>query len=146
MVVEGRVVTCLRVSDRFLSPLKFSRINESSQVQTPQRPQAQRNQGPTRPEKDLPVNLPPPFSLLHLFPQLTHHSQPRRPNFSLIFIRTPFAPPNHATFITPLNFNKFDIIDYLYHLYGIEVLSVRSYVQQGKVRRGKERDRIPSNT
>ncbi|KAL8907336.1 MAG: hypothetical protein Q9207_001454 [Kuettlingeria erythrocarpa] len=67
------------------------------------------------------------------------------PNFTLIFLRTPFAPPNYATFITPLNLNKFDIIDYLYHLYGVEVLSVRSYVQQSKVRRGKEGDRIPSN-
>ncbi|KAL8930961.1 MAG: hypothetical protein Q9208_000062 [Pyrenodesmia sp. 3 TL-2023] len=65
------------------------------------------------------------------------------PNFTLTFLRTPFAAPNYATFITPLNLNKFDIKDYLYHLYGVEVLSVRSYVQQAKVRRGKPGDRIP---
>ncbi|KAI4130860.1 MAG: hypothetical protein LQ338_001537 [Usnochroma carphineum] len=65
------------------------------------------------------------------------------PNFTLTLLRTPFAPPNYATFLTPLNLNKFDIKDYLYHLYGVQVLSVRSYVQQARVRHGKPGARLP---
>lgn len=37
----------------------------------------------------------------------------------------------------PLNFNKLDIRDYLQRLYGVDVLSVRSYVEQQKVTRLK---------
>ncbi|KAL8782409.1 MAG: hypothetical protein Q9213_005412 [Squamulea squamosa] len=65
------------------------------------------------------------------------------PNFTLTLLRTPFAPPNYATFITPLNLNKLDLKDYLYNLYGVEVLSVRSYVQQARVRQDKPGARLP---
>ncbi|KAL8665931.1 MAG: hypothetical protein Q9202_001867 [Teloschistes flavicans] len=65
------------------------------------------------------------------------------PNFTLTLLRTPFAPPNYATFIVPLDSNKFDIKDYLYRLYGVQVLSVRSYVQQAKVRMDKPGARLP---
>ncbi|KAL8642087.1 MAG: hypothetical protein Q9228_001197 [Teloschistes exilis] len=65
------------------------------------------------------------------------------PNFTLTLLRTPFAPPNYATFIVPLNTNKFDIKDYLYQLYGVEVISVRSYIKQAKVRQDKPSARLP---
>ena len=39
----------------------------------------------------------------------------------------------------PLNLNKLDIKDYLYHAYGVRVISVRSYVQQQRVQQDKER-------
>ncbi|KAI4086975.1 MAG: hypothetical protein LQ344_007144 [Seirophora lacunosa] len=65
------------------------------------------------------------------------------PNFTLTFLRTPFAPPTHATFLTPLHLNKLDVKDYLYHCYGVEALSVRSYVQQARVVRGKSGAKIP---
>ncbi|CAO1601417.1 mitochondrial 54S ribosomal protein YmL41 [Xanthoria calcicola] len=65
------------------------------------------------------------------------------PNFTLTLLRTPFAPPNYATFLTPLHLNKLDLKDYLYNLYGVEVLSVRSYVQQARVRQDKPGARLP---
>ena len=63
----------------------------------------------------------------------------KRPNFTLTLLRTPFLPPDHATFIVPLNLNKLDIKDYLYHAYDVRVISVRSYVQQQRVQQDKER-------
>jgi large subunit ribosomal protein L23 len=36
-----------------------------------------------------------------------------------------------------LNLNKLDIRDYLFHAYGVRVISVRSYVQQMPVRQDK---------
>ncbi|KAL8682240.1 MAG: hypothetical protein Q9186_001699 [Xanthomendoza sp. 1 TL-2023] len=65
------------------------------------------------------------------------------PNFTITLLRTPFAAPNCATFLTPLSMNKLDLKDYLYNLYGIEVLSVRSYVQQARVRQDKPGARVP---
>ncbi|TKA62319.1 hypothetical protein B0A49_07583 [Cryomyces minteri] len=56
------------------------------------------------------------------------------PSFTITLLRTPRLPPRYATFIVPLNLNKLDIRDYLYNVYGITALSVRSYVQQQKVR------------
>ncbi|KAE8413027.1 ribosomal protein L23-domain-containing protein [Aspergillus pseudocaelatus] len=57
------------------------------------------------------------------------------PDFTIALIRTPFLPPRYASFYVPLNFNKLDMRDYLKHLYGVDVLSVRSYVEQQKVTR-----------
>lgn len=57
-----------------------------------------------------------------------------RPNVVLTLIRSPHLPANFASFLTPLWFNKLDLKDYLYHLYGIQALSVRSYVIQQKVK------------
>ncbi|KAI9794457.1 MAG: hypothetical protein M1816_005527 [Peltula sp. TS41687] len=59
------------------------------------------------------------------------------PNFTLTFLRTPFQPPQFASFVVPLTFNKFDLKDYLYHAYGVRVLHVRSYVQQQRVRQDR---------
>lgn len=59
----------------------------------------------------------------------------QRPNFTLALLRTPTQPPHLASFLTPLWLNKLDLKDYLYNLYGVQVLRVRSYVIQGKVRR-----------
>ncbi len=55
----------------------------------------------------------------------------------MTLIRTPRLPPTYARFIVPLRMNKLDIRDYLYHAYGVTVLSVRSFVQQQKVRHDK---------
>ena len=64
-----------------------------------------------------------------------------RPDFTITFIRTPFLPPRYASFWVPLNFNKLDIKDYLKRLYGVDVLKVRSYVEQQKVTREQPRGR-----
>lgn len=52
-------------------------------------------------------------------------------------MRTPHLPPNFAQFIVPLNINKLDLRDYLFHAYGVEIYSVRSYITQQKVQRTK---------
>ncbi|KAL9102953.1 MAG: hypothetical protein Q9163_001940 [Psora crenata] len=64
------------------------------------------------------------------------------PNFVLTLIRSPHLSANFASFLTPLWFNKLDLKDYLYHVYGVQVLSVRSYVIQSKVRQDKPRTKI----
>lgn len=66
----------------------------------------------------------------------------QRPNFTLALLRTPTQPPHFASFLTPLWLNKLDLKDYLYHLYGVQVLRVRSYVIQGKVRRDQRNGRV----
>lgn len=38
--------------------------------------------------------------------------------------------PTTATFKVPLTFNKLDFRDYLFHVYGVEVTSVRSFINQ----------------
>jgi large subunit ribosomal protein L23 len=53
-----------------------------------------------------------------------------RPNHIITFIRKDHQPPTWATFRVPLKFSKFDIRDYLYHLYNVEVKGVRSWVKQ----------------
>lgn len=56
---------------------------------------------------------------------------PARPNHVVAFIRPkPRQPPNLATFVVPLQFNKLDLRDYLYHAYDVEVTSVRSFINQ----------------
>ncbi|KAK4238852.1 hypothetical protein C8A03DRAFT_33107 [Achaetomium macrosporum] len=53
------------------------------------------------------------------------------PNHVIAFIRPkPKQPPNLATFVVPLEFNKLDLRDYLYHAYNVEVTSVRSFINQ----------------
>lgn len=54
-----------------------------------------------------------------------------RPNHVVTFLRPkPGQSPTIATFEVPLTFNKFDFRDYLYHLYNVEVTSVRSFINQ----------------
>ncbi|QDS74153.1 hypothetical protein FKW77_001461 [Venturia effusa] len=55
------------------------------------------------------------------------------PNFTLTFVRSPALPPTFAKFIVPLNLNKLDIRDYLFHAYNVRVLKVRSFITQSKV-------------
>lgn len=40
-----------------------------------------------------------------------------------------------AEFLVPLNINKFDMKDYLFHAYGIPALSIRSSIQQLSIER-----------
>ncbi|KAK3688497.1 hypothetical protein B0T22DRAFT_155468 [Podospora appendiculata] len=53
------------------------------------------------------------------------------PNHVITFIRPkPKQPPNLATFVVPLTFNKLDLRDYLFHAYNVEVLAVRSFINE----------------
>ncbi|KAK3294805.1 uncharacterized protein B0H64DRAFT_401621 [Chaetomium fimeti] len=53
------------------------------------------------------------------------------PNHVVAFIRPKDKqPPNLATFVVPLKFNKFDLRDYLYHGYNVQVTSVRSFINR----------------
>ena len=38
-----------------------------------------------------------------------------------------------ASFLVPLNFNKFDLKDYLFNVYNVPVLAVRSFIKQQSV-------------
>lgn len=64
-------------------------------------------------------------------------ADPKRPNFTITFLRTSRLPPTHARFIVPLNMNKLDMRDYLYHAYNVRTLSIRSFVEQQPVRQGR---------
>ncbi|KEY74280.1 hypothetical protein S7711_00438 [Stachybotrys chartarum IBT 7711] len=52
------------------------------------------------------------------------------PNHVITFLHKPNLPPHEACFKVPLRFTKFDIRDYLWNLYNVEVTKVRSLVQQ----------------
>ncbi|KAK3400169.1 hypothetical protein B0T20DRAFT_408060 [Sordaria brevicollis] len=53
------------------------------------------------------------------------------PNHVITFVRPlPKQPPNLATFVVPLEFNKLDLRDYLWNVYNVEVTGVRSFVNQ----------------
>lgn len=58
----------------------------------------------------------------------------RRPDHKIALVRTPFLPPTFAKFIVPLHFNKLDMRDYMWHVYGVRALTVRSFVEQQRVR------------
>ncbi|KAM5348014.1 hypothetical protein ACJ41O_007838 [Fusarium nematophilum] len=51
------------------------------------------------------------------------------PNHVITFLRKEHLPPNEACFKVPLRFTKFDLRDYLWNLYNVEVTKVRSYVK-----------------
>ncbi|KAI5195167.1 hypothetical protein E4T42_08527 [Aureobasidium subglaciale] len=59
------------------------------------------------------------------------------PNFTITLVQTPRMPASFAKFIVPLNMNKLDLRDYLFHVYNVRVVSVRSYIEQQKVTQGK---------
>lgn len=61
--------------------------------------------------------------------------RPNRPQFRIALVRTPNLTPRYAQFRVPLNFNKFDLRSYLWHLYGVGVLGIRSYVQAQPITR-----------
>ncbi|KAI0489500.1 hypothetical protein F4859DRAFT_501284 [Xylaria cf. heliscus] len=53
------------------------------------------------------------------------------PSHAIMFLAPrPNQLPTFATFKVPLTFNKFDIRDYLFHVYNTPVLAVRSQVRQ----------------
>ncbi|KAK7218420.1 hypothetical protein V2G26_006423 [Clonostachys chloroleuca] len=52
------------------------------------------------------------------------------PNHVITFLRKDHLPPNEACFHVPLTFTKFDLRDYLWNLYNVEVTKVRSYVKE----------------
>ncbi|KAJ4421850.1 mitochondrial 54S ribosomal protein YmL41 [Gnomoniopsis sp. IMI 355080] len=53
------------------------------------------------------------------------------PNHVITFLRPkPGQSSTTATFEVPLTFNKLDLRDYLYHLYNVEVTSIRSLINQ----------------
>jgi ribosomal protein L23 len=66
---------------------------------------------------------------------LTADGQSVRPDFKITLMRTPHLAPKYASFWVPLSFNKLDFKSYLKNVYNVDVLHVRSYVQQQKVRR-----------
>lgn len=57
------------------------------------------------------------------------------PNFVITLKRNPKLEPYHAVFEVPLNLSKLDLRDYLWHLYGVKTLSIRSSVLPGVLRR-----------
>ena len=57
------------------------------------------------------------------------------PNFVITLKRNPKLEPYHAVFEVPLNLSKLDVRDYLWHLYGVKTLSIRSSVLPGVLRR-----------
>ncbi|KAL7895216.1 hypothetical protein HDV63DRAFT_360766 [Trichoderma sp. SZMC 28014] len=52
------------------------------------------------------------------------------PNHVITMLRKEHLPPNEACFKVPLRFTKFDLRDYLWNLYNVEVTKVRAYVKQ----------------
>ncbi|KAF1956383.1 hypothetical protein CC80DRAFT_446267 [Byssothecium circinans] len=60
------------------------------------------------------------------------------PKFTIALVRTPFLSPYHARFLVPLNFSKYDLRDYLYHVYNIKTHNIRSFVKQMPVRDTRE--------
>ncbi|PGH26981.1 hypothetical protein AJ80_01365 [Polytolypa hystricis UAMH7299] len=52
------------------------------------------------------------------------------PEHVITLVRTPWLPPRFASFWVPLTFNKLDLKDYLKRVYDVDVLNIRSYVQQ----------------
>ena len=57
------------------------------------------------------------------------------PNFVITLKRNPKLEPYHAVFEVPLNLSKLDLRDYLWHLYEVKTLSIRSSVLPGVLRR-----------
>ncbi|KAJ5226989.1 54S ribosomal protein [Penicillium citrinum] len=57
------------------------------------------------------------------------------PEFTIALVRTPFLSPRYAQFRVPLHFNKLDLRDYLERVYGVGVVSIRSYIEQQPITR-----------
>lgn len=55
------------------------------------------------------------------------------PDFTITLLNTPKSPPTFASFIVPLKFNKLDMRDYLWNMYNLRCLDVRSYIIQQKI-------------
>lgn len=57
------------------------------------------------------------------------------PNIVITLRRNTKLEPYHAVFEVPLNISKLDLRDYLWHLYGVKTLSIRSSVLPGVLKR-----------
>ncbi|EQL00719.1 hypothetical protein G6O67_000557 [Ophiocordyceps sinensis] len=57
------------------------------------------------------------------------------PDHVITLLRKEHLPPNEACFQVPLRFTKFDLRDYLWNLYNVEVRKVRAYVKQQPISR-----------
>ncbi|KAJ5098432.1 54S ribosomal protein [Penicillium argentinense] len=69
------------------------------------------------------------------FLPLTERKQVFLPEFTIALVRTPNLSPRYAQFRVPLNFNKLDLRDYLERVYGVGVVSIRSYIEQQPITR-----------
>ena len=63
------------------------------------------------------------------------------PNIVISLRRNPKLEPYFAVFDVPLNLSKLDLRDYLWHLYGVKSLSIRSSILPGRLKR---RDKVPN--
>jgi ribosomal protein L23 len=57
------------------------------------------------------------------------------PNIVITLKRNVKMEPNYAVFEVPLNLSKLDLRDYLWHIYGVKTISIRSSVLPGILRR-----------
>ena len=71
---------------------------------------------------------------------LTRSTPTYRPNFVITFLHRPGQDPRFASFIVPLWFSKFDLKDYLFNLYGVKALRIRSLVEHAPLQQGKDSD------
>ncbi|KAJ5107006.1 54S ribosomal protein [Penicillium angulare] len=67
--------------------------------------------------------------------QFAQRKEVHLPSFTIALARTPYLSPRYAQFHVPLNFNKLDLRDYLKNLYNVEVLKIRSYIEQQPITR-----------
>ena len=120
--------------------LKFKDVVKRSPIkgiEVPRRPPPPSK--PTRP----PLRTLPQFPVL--FDKFRQGQQKvYLPNFALTLLRTPYLSPYYATFLVPLNFSKLDLRDYLFNLYNVKTLKIRSYVQQQKPQKFKYPLGIPN--
>lgn len=58
--------------------------------------------------------------------------------FTVNLRRTDNLSPRFAKFHVPLWFSKLDLRDYLYHVYDVRILGVRSYVKVQPIKRGTD--------
>jgi ribosomal protein L23 len=80
------------------------------------------------------TNLLPP-QLRHPPPFPLGSKKVYLPNIVITLKRNTKLEPRHAVFEVPLNLSKIDLRDYLWHLYNVKVLSVRSSVLPGVLRK-----------
>ena len=110
------------------SPEQFN----SEEVVDAEEPAAQRVPGYLRPVNPLSLRpSQPPFRM--------GEKRVYLPNFEIVLHRNEKLEPYLAVFRVPLNLSKLDLRDYLWNLYGVEILSVRSAVYMGKLKRQRKK-------
>ncbi|KAF2721573.1 hypothetical protein K431DRAFT_346224 [Polychaeton citri CBS 116435] len=68
------------------------------------------------------------------------------PNVTVTLHRNEHLSPNHATFTVPLWFNKLDLRDYLFNVYSVRTVSIRSFIKLQPVTRGRPAPEHTSNS